>query len=470
MAQYQSFPGAEGDSRTLEKLKALNLPDLLRRRFLDVGCNEGFFCGFARFQGAERVVGIDHSRLFIERARQRFPDCEFHLQGWDALPDGPFDVILLASSLHYADDQGELIRRLVDRLSPEGVLVLELGIVSLAKSEWVKVKRGIDERFFPTMAKLREVLTNYAWKWMGPSVLQDGDPVARHVVHISRRRPMAYLLLQPPGSGKSSIASALFTPVGVPTVSGDEVILQIATGKREASPVLQQLLATDFSPFRIDQSIRRVFDAGLGSKLVDLWCAQVTDQASFALDAYVPDEHQHVVEAALAAAGYFPVSLCWGRLAAQIPSAPVAAAQAEAYFMSLAEVGATSPASSSAARAFPAGGLGHVDECTIGDGELTLRGWAVTTSGAPARMLAVRLGAETRTFDAFERQPRPDVQRHLNLGHPLYGYRLQMPVPSGADVDSLLCSLEVRAGDAKNRMGAALPFAESQRRHGGGRP
>src|SRR5688500_8988885 len=185
MTQYQSFPGVDGDSRSLDKLKALRLPDLAGRRFLDVGCDEGFFCGFASFQHAERVVGVDRSAVFIERARARFPNCEFHQQGWDALPEGPFDVILLASSLHYADDQPALIRRLVEQLAPDGVLVLELGIAGFAKSEWVKVSRGIDERFFPTMAMLRETLADYAWKWMGPSVSQAGDPVPRHVVHIS---------------------------------------------------------------------------------------------------------------------------------------------------------------------------------------------------------------------------------------------------------------------------------------------
>src|SRR3546814_1596832 len=99
---------------------------------LEVGCNEGFFCGFAKFQGASRAVGIDQSRAFIERARARFPACEFHQQGWEQLSDGLFDVILLASALHYADDQAALMHRLVERLTPSGVLVLELGI---ARSE-----------------------------------------------------------------------------------------------------------------------------------------------------------------------------------------------------------------------------------------------------------------------------------------------------------------------------------------------
>ena len=52
MAQYQSFPGAPGDSMTLDKLKRMAFPELAGKTFLDVGCNEGFFCGFARHVGA----------------------------------------------------------------------------------------------------------------------------------------------------------------------------------------------------------------------------------------------------------------------------------------------------------------------------------------------------------------------------------------------------------------------------------
>ena len=96
MVQYQSFPDAAGASRTLDKLKALMLPEMAGLRFLDVGCNEGFFCGFAAFQGARESVGIDHSQLFIGRARRRFPDCTFHVQGWGVTHGGlPPDTVAL---------------------------------------------------------------------------------------------------------------------------------------------------------------------------------------------------------------------------------------------------------------------------------------------------------------------------------------------------------------------------------------
>ncbi len=228
MAQYQSFPDAAGDSRTLEKLKALCLPSLAGRRFLDVGCNEGFFCGYAISRARCIRSGWTLSKA-SSRARAGVFRSASSSSRDGTLPDGAFDVILLASALHYAEDQPALVHALMSRLSPDGVLVLELGIASSPKSEWIKVKRGIDERYFPSMAKVKEMLQGYAWKWMGPSVAQDGDPVARHVIHVSRLHPVAYLLMQPPAYGKTTIARNLFARADVPVISGDEVIQRVAT-------------------------------------------------------------------------------------------------------------------------------------------------------------------------------------------------------------------------------------------------
>jgi ubiquinone/menaquinone biosynthesis C-methylase UbiE len=420
MAQYQSFPGAPGDSLTLDKLKKLLLPDMEGRSFLDVGCNEGFFCGFAKFQGASRSVGVDHSAGFIARARQRFPDCEFHVASWEQLPQGPFDVILLASALHYADDQPALLHRLMDLLSPDGVLVLELGIVTSKQSEWVKVERGIDQRYFPTMPKLREVLADYAWKWMGPSIAQAGDPVSRHVLHVSRRRRAAYLLMQPPAFGKSSIAKALFPKAGVPVVSGDQVIGRIAAGKLQAPEALARAINDDYSPFRLDQAIQRIFDRGLGVDLVRLWLAEA-GPGDFAVDMYVPASQQTIVQAALADAGYMPVVLNWDRVgASQIPEATLRQ-RAEMFYLSLADeaiVGTTS------------GGdmLGYVDEVDVADGRITLRGWAADGSGAMPPALAVRVGDTIHVVELFEKQLRPDVQRATGMPHALVGYRAVLAV------------------------------------------
>lgn len=438
MNQYQSFPDAAGASHTLEKLKALMLPDLAGRSFLDVGCNEGFFCGFAEFQGAARVLGIDYSAGFVERARQRFPGCEFRCQGWDALPDERFDVILLASALHYAEDQPALLRSLVERLASDGVLVVELGIASSQKSEWVRTRRGIDERDFPSMAKLREVLADYAWKWMGRSVSQDGDPVARHVVHISRRRPVAYLLMQPPGYGKSSIATRLFVPAGIPVVSGDQQLSLIAKGKSVVSEELQQMVGEGYSPFRLDQIMQRVFDAGEGAALVDAWI-DAAGSSDFAIDAYVPQERHAMVRQHLLARGYLPVLLDWERIGAHPAPSDLVDAQAEAFYLSMAQDEIVVPASRPPLQAMQ----GFVDEVRVNEGRLLIRGWVVDAEGTLPSRLGVRLGGRTIMVDAFDRQLRPDVQRHLRLPHGLVGYRMALDVPGIARLQDLARSFEV---------------------------
>lgn len=455
MAQYQSFPGAAGDSLTLDKLKALRLPDLAGRSFLDVGCNEGFFCGFAHFQGATRSVGVDHSKQFIERARSRFADCEFHHQGWEVLPEGPFDAILLASALHYADDQSVLLHRLMQQLTPDGVLILELGIVSSPKSEWVKVKRGIDERFFPTMPKLREVLKDYAWKWMGPSVTQSGDPVTRHVIHVSRKRPLAYLLLQPPAYGKTSIAASLFAPAHVRVVSGDQQMGLTVKGKLEVSEELRSALIANYSPFTLDQTIQRIFDEGLGEQLVQLWLSQAGG-GDFALDVYVPVSHHATVQRLLADAGYLPVLLSWERVGSGYLPSELLEQQAEAFYLSLDEEIAAAGATVPRPKHVP---IGFVDDLALERGRLTLRGWAINEDGSLPSQLSIRLGDKVFVADKLERQLRPDVQSHAQLRHGLVGYRVQIDTPGISNLAELTGPVEVFMADAQRPSGSPFQLA-----------
>lgn len=439
MAQYQSFPDAAGDSLTLDKLKALRLPEMAGKSFLDVGCNEGFFCGFARFQGATKSVGIDRSTEFIARARERFPVCEFHLREWNDLPQDTFDVILLASALHYAEDQPALIRALVERLSPDGTLVLELGIASSRKAEWTRVDRGIDERLFPSMPMVRKILADFAWKWMGPSVAQQGDPVPRHVIHVSPRRPVAYLLMQPPGYGKSSLASGLFVPAGVQVVSGDQQIGLVAAGKLAADESLRTAIAGDYSPFRIDQLIQGLFDRGLGEELVGLWLAAAGGD-DVALDVYVPTSHHATVERLLAARGYLPVRLLWERVGAPPLPDVVISEQAETFYLSLLQ----QPDAAAPERPRdPPRPAGFVDEVRVENGRLVIRGWAVDGDGALPGQISVKLGRRVLPVERLDRQLRPDVQQHLGLSHALVGYRIQVDAPGVRTASDLTSGFSV---------------------------
>ncbi|MNM37859.1 trans-aconitate 2-methyltransferase [compost metagenome] len=426
MAQYQSFPNAPGDSRSLDKLKALRLPSLQGKRFLDVGCNEGFFCGFAFFSGAERVVGIDRSPLFIERARQRFPRCDFHQSGWDALPEGLFDVILLASALHYADDQPALIDLLMSKLAPDGVLILEIGIAHSMSSEWVKVARGIDQRFFPSMPKVHEVLAEYAWKWMGPSVSQDGDPVDRHVLQVSHHRPLCYLLMKPPAYGKSTISRDLFVPAGIPVISGDDVLSRIAEKKIEVSGRLVTVVSDGFSPFHLDAALRSVFEQGLGGELLEV-CANCAGGGSFALDMYVPDAQHAFVRGCLYGHGFLPVELDWERPALASLSEEESTLVAESFYMSLVN-GASADSGEMSRTSWDGHACGFIDEIDYRLGMLTLRGWAVDTTGQLPAIIEVAVGEQRNSVSRFERQLRQDVQVALRAPHALLGYCIELPM------------------------------------------
>jgi hypothetical protein len=324
------------------------------------------------------------------------------------------------------------VRRLVEQLTDDGVLVLEMGIVSSQENAWVEVERGIDRRSFPTMSKLRDVLDDYAWKWMGRSVSQDGDPVGRHVVHVSRRRPVAYLLMQPPAYGKSSIAAGLFPPAGIPVVSGDQTIADIAQGKLATTSELREAITLNYSPFRIDEVVTRVFAAGLGTELVAEWAKQAeAGKCDFALDAYVPPEQHGQVERALQDLGYLPVQLRWDRVGPALLPAKKIEERADAFHraMGLADAPRPAPAELQA--------KGFVDRLGITDGVLNIRGWAVDAVSARPAAVTIRFRGQDYPAETFEVQARPDVRRHLDLEDDHFGFLASVRLPGVTELEDL---------------------------------
>lgn len=303
---YQTFPWTKGDSESYKKLIALQLPNLKGKSFLDLGCNEGFFCGYATFLGAKKVTGIDINPQFLEFARAYFPQCEFLCQSWDNLPDEKYDVILNASAIHYARDQKKFIDLLVDKLEPGGILALEIGVAPGDKNEFVEVKRSIDSRFFPTHAKLADMLKDYAWKYIGPSVNQAGDPVPRQVYHISRKLPYAILALDDPFSGKTFTVNSIFRE-SIKRISGDQLYYQVAHGEIQAPAAIAEIVRKFDMPLdcgRISNDIclrPRLFNEFC------LWLARLGKNQDFILDMYLPPSVRQSVAQALEAAGYFVV-------------------------------------------------------------------------------------------------------------------------------------------------------------------
>lgn len=125
---YQSFKQGEGSSDSAGKLQAIRLPKLQGKRFLDLGCNAGFFCKYALDQGASRVVGVDKTSHYIKTAQNQFPEASFICSDWSNLElEGEFDVIIILSALHYATDTSALLKKVHKLLSKDGVFVFEGG-------------------------------------------------------------------------------------------------------------------------------------------------------------------------------------------------------------------------------------------------------------------------------------------------------------------------------------------------------
>lgn len=218
---YQDFDGS-GGSKSHEKLKALKLYDIVKgqdmvtplkgKSVLDIGCNEGFFCVEAVKQGASRVVGIDFSEKFINLAKQRCPEAEFHKATWWELPDERFDVIFFLSAIHYEPRQQELLTKLLNHLTPDCVLILECGVSPKngIQESWMTIARWDADRRYPDIAFLQNILLKgYSSRIVGHSVMQDGDPIPRVVLHCRSKKPTAILVGGYSHAGKTSIAGTL---------------------------------------------------------------------------------------------------------------------------------------------------------------------------------------------------------------------------------------------------------------------
>lgn len=107
-------------------LRAL-LPDLRGLCVVDLGCGYGWFCRFAREQGAAEVLGLDVSEKMLARAREMTSDPAIQYQRADlesvALPDEIFDLAYSSLALHYLVHLDRLVANVSRALSPGGRFV-----------------------------------------------------------------------------------------------------------------------------------------------------------------------------------------------------------------------------------------------------------------------------------------------------------------------------------------------------------
>lgn len=185
--QFSAYGKSGSDSH--RKLKAIKLPDLRGKRFLDLGCNAGFFCAFARDSGASDVLGVDKSEKIIAKAREISPDIRYLDKGWDVFPEGMFDVVICLSAIHYAANPIKLADEISEHLLSDGLFVLEGGLWGAEENLWsdilLPVWREVGDRVRHLSRGYveRHLLTAFNWELRGRSINQGGDLLNRYVVH-----------------------------------------------------------------------------------------------------------------------------------------------------------------------------------------------------------------------------------------------------------------------------------------------
>ena len=108
------------------RLRSL-LPRLDGARVLDLGCGFGWFCRWARTQGAAHVVGVDVSTNMLERARRDTDDPAIRYEQADleqvTLPVDSFDLVYSSLTLHYLADLDRIIGQMAAAAVPGGAVV-----------------------------------------------------------------------------------------------------------------------------------------------------------------------------------------------------------------------------------------------------------------------------------------------------------------------------------------------------------
>lgn len=120
-----SKPGQSGvpDYDTLESL----LPSLKGKSVLDIGCGDGWFCRWARQNGAKKTHGIDVSQTMLAKAQQSSIDDQvmsfstLDLNRPDAtLLELAYDFVFSSLTLHYLLDLRRTLCSVHDSLQPGG--------------------------------------------------------------------------------------------------------------------------------------------------------------------------------------------------------------------------------------------------------------------------------------------------------------------------------------------------------------
>lgn len=136
-----------------------SLVDLLNaqphERILDLGCGSGELTHQIG-EDTHSVVGIDNSTDMIEKAKMKFPLCEFYVDDASNFEfDRPFDAIFSNAALHWVVNHKAAITCMYESLNPGGRMVVEFGGKDNVSSITNQLRKSLLKRGYEKQAKLQ---------------------------------------------------------------------------------------------------------------------------------------------------------------------------------------------------------------------------------------------------------------------------------------------------------------------------
>lgn len=128
-AGYSGLPRSVGGLGAAPEWPVLRemVGDVAGQRVVDLGCGFGWFCRWARENGASTVTGLDISENMLARARAATSDPAITYARADlatlTLPEGAFELAYSSLALHYVEDVARLMAKIHAALAPGGRFV-----------------------------------------------------------------------------------------------------------------------------------------------------------------------------------------------------------------------------------------------------------------------------------------------------------------------------------------------------------
>jgi SAM-dependent methyltransferase len=169
-------------------LRAL-LPDLRGLRVLDLGCGFGWFCRFARTQGAARVLGVDVSERMLARARAETADAAISYVQADleqlTLDAAMFDLAYSSLALHYIENLERLLAQVHAALVPGAPFIFSVEhpiYTAPSRPGWVNDTEG--HKAWPVARYLDEGARTT--DWLAKGVVKQHRTIATYFALLQR--------------------------------------------------------------------------------------------------------------------------------------------------------------------------------------------------------------------------------------------------------------------------------------------